>query len=60
MYFDWYCSARQLEGKSQQLVKDAAAQAESLRIEIQQLTADLEYGNLTQEEYDRLRECQCR
>ncbi len=54
----WEADARQLEGKIQQLVKDAAAQAESLRIEIQQLTADLEYGNLTQEEYDRLRECQ--
>ena len=36
--------------------------AESLRSEIQNLTAELEYGNLTQAEYDRLRECreQCR
>ena len=31
--------------------------AESLRSEIQNLTAELEYGNLTQAEHDRLREC---
>ena len=31
--------------------------AQSLRQEIQALTAELEYGNLTQAEYDRLRSC---
>ncbi len=53
----WEADAQQLESKIQQLADDAAAQAESLRVEIQQLTADLEYGNLTQEEYDRLQAC---
>ena len=58
----WESEARQLESKIQQLANDAAAQAESLRVEIQRLTADLEYGNLTQEEYDRLQACreECR
>ena len=54
----WETEARQLESKIQQLADDAAAQVESLRMEIQQLTADLEYGKLTQEEYDRLQACQ--
>ena len=54
----WEAEAQQLEGKIRQLADDAAAQEERLRTEIQQLTADLEYGNLTQEEYDRLQACQ--
>lgn len=54
----WEAEAQQLEGKIRQLADDAAAQVESLRTEIQQITADLEYGNLTQEEYDRLQACQ--
>lgn len=54
----WESDAQQLESKIQQLADDAAAQTESLRLEIQQLTTDLEYGNLTQEEYDRLQACQ--
>lgn len=54
----WEADAQRLESKIRQLADDAAAQAESLRTEIQQLTADLEYGNLTQEEYDRLQACQ--
>ncbi|MDE6881403.1 MAG: hypothetical protein K2P20_08600, partial [Oscillospiraceae bacterium] len=54
----WEAETRQLESKIQQLADDAAAQVESLRMEIQQLTADLEYGKLTQEEYDRLQACQ--
>ena len=54
----WEAETRQLESKIQQLADDAAAQAESLRMKIQQLTADLEYGKLTQEEYDRLQVCQ--
>lgn len=29
----------------------------NLRAEIQELTAELEYGHLTQEEYDRMKEC---
>ena len=54
----WEAETQQLEGKIRQLADDAAAQVESLRTEIQQITADLEYGNLTQEEYDRLQACQ--
>lgn len=54
----WEADAQQLASNIQQLADDAATQAESLRVEIQQLTADLEYGNLTQEEYDRLQACQ--
>ena len=54
----WEADAQRLESKIRQLADDAATQAESLRTEIQQLTADLEYGNLTQEEYDRLQACQ--
>ena len=30
---------------------------ESLHSQIQAVTADIEYGNLSQEEYDRLMEC---
>lgn len=54
----WETETQQLESKIQQLANDAAAQEESLRMEIQRLTADLEYGKLTQEEYDRLQACQ--
>lgn len=54
----WGSDAQQLESKIQQLADDTAAQTESLRLEIQQLTTDLEYGSLTQEEYDRLQACQ--
>lgn len=54
----WGADAQQLESKIQQMVNDATAQAESIRMEIQRLTADLEYGKLTQEEYDRLQACQ--
>jgi len=36
----------------------AAGRADNLRTAIQTLTTELEYGRLTQEEYDRLQECQ--
>ena len=36
---------------------DGDGQADSLRAEIQSLTATLEYGNLSQQEYDRLLAC---
>lgn len=54
----WEADAQHLESKLRQLDDDAAAQVESLRMEIQHLSADLEYGKLTQEEYDRLQACQ--
>ena len=54
----WEAEAQQLENNLRQLADDAAAQVENLRMEIQHLSADLEYGNLTQEEYDRLQACQ--
>lgn len=37
--------------------KTDSSPADDLRAQIQQLTADLEYGNLTEAEYARLKEC---
>lgn len=54
----WEADAQQLENKLRQLADDAAAQVENLRMEIRHLSADLEYGKLSQEEYDRLQACQ--
>lgn len=54
----WETDAQQLENQIQQLAADAAGRADNLRTAIQTLTTELEYGRLTQEEYDRLQECQ--
>lgn len=58
----WEADAQQLEASIERLAADAERQAEQLRTSIQTLTADLEYGRLTQEEYDRLQACreECR
>ena len=58
----WSEDAAELERRSAEQSETGSQAAESLRSEIQNLTAELEYGNLTQAEYDRLRECreQCR
>lgn len=58
----WGVEAARLEQQSAQLSEESSAEAERLRTEIQALTADLDYGNLTPEEYDRLGECreECR
>lgn len=58
----WSEDAAELERRCAEQSETGSQAAESLRSEIQNLTAELEYGNLTQAEYDRLRECreQCR
>lgn len=58
----WAEDAAELERRCAEQSENGSQAAESLRSEIQNLTTELEYGNLTQAEYDRLRECreQCR
>ena len=58
----WAEDAAEPERRCAEQSETGSQAAESLRSEIQNLTAELEYGNLTQAEYDRLRECreQCR
>lgn len=46
-----------MEQRCASLAEQASAETERLRAEIQTLTADLEYGNLSQAEYDRLGTC---
>lgn len=53
----WAEDAVELERRCAEQSETGSQAAESLRSEIQNLTAELEYGNLTQAEYDRLREC---
>lgn len=58
----WTETAAELERHHAERSGGGASESESVRNEIQSLTAELEYGNLTQAEYGRLRECreQCR
>ena len=58
----WTETAAELERHHAERSSGGASESESVRNEIQSLTAELEYGNLTQAEYGRLRECreQCR
>lgn len=58
----WTETAAELERRYAERSGGGASESESVRNEIQSLTAELEYGNLTQAEYGRLRECreQCR
>jgi len=53
----WQAEAAELEQLCQELVGSASKEVERLRMEIQSLSAELDYGNLTQSEYDRLTEC---
>ena len=53
----WSEEVAALEKELQKPKHQASAQAEQVRAEIQSLTADLEYGNLSQTEYDRMGEC---
>ena len=53
----WTAEAAELEQQCAALSNRACAETEALRAEIQTLTADLEYGDLTQAEYDRLGVC---
>lgn len=53
----WAAEAAELEQRCAVLTEQASAETERLRAEIQTLTADLEYGNLSQSEYDHLGTC---
>lgn len=53
----WAAEAAEMEQRCASLAKQASAETERLRAEIQTLTADLEYGNLSQSEYDHLGTC---
>lgn len=53
----WAAEAAELEQRCASLAEQASAETERLRAEIQTLTADLEYGNLSQSEYDHLGTC---
>ena len=53
----WAAEAAEMEQRCASLAEQASAETERLRAEIQTLTADLEYGNLSQSEYDRLGTC---
>ena len=53
----WAAEAAEMEQRCASLAEQASAETECLRADIQTLTADLEYGNLSQAEYDRLGTC---
>ena len=53
----WVAEAAEMEQRCAALAEQASAETERLRAEIQTLTADLEYGNLSQSEYDHLGTC---
>lgn len=52
----WTNEADKLQQAIEQSTGDTAGEIESLRAEIQAITTELEYGNLSQEELDRLKE----
>ena len=53
----WQADAADLEKLCQELSGNVSKEVERLRMEIQTLSAELDYGNLTMEEYDRLGVC---
>ncbi len=53
----WQAEAAELECRCRELSRSASQEVEWLRMEIQGLSTELDYGNLTQPEYDRLAEC---
>lgn len=53
----WAAEAAEMEQRCASLAEQASAETERLRAEIQTLTADLEYGNLSHSEYDHLGTC---
>ena len=54
----WSAEAEALETKRRECADAAGSQAETLRQQMQSLVSDLEYGTLSQEEYDRMISCQ--
>lgn len=53
----WEAEAAELELLCRNLLDSIPGEMDQLRMEIQNLSASLEYGNLTQTEYDRLGVC---
>ncbi len=53
----WSREMSELEARRRALASAIPQEAENLRQEIQDLSAAIEYGNLSQEEFDRLKEC---
>lgn len=53
----WTAEAAELEQQCAAFLSRTSTETEELRAEIQTLTTDLEYGDLTQTEYDRLGVC---
>lgn len=53
----WSQEVTELEARRQSLAGSASQEAEGFREQIQSLSAAIEYGNLSQEEFDRLTEC---
>ena len=53
----WAAEAAEMEQRCASLAEQASAETERLRAEIPTLTAALEYGNLSQSEYDHLGTC---
>ena len=53
----WEADAAEKETLCQELSGSVSKEVERLRMEIQSLSTELDYGNLTQPEYDRLAEC---
>ena len=53
----WEADAAEMERLCQELSGSVSKEVERLRTEIQSLSTELDYGNLTQPEYDRLTEC---
>lgn len=53
----WEADAAEMERLCQELSGNVSKEVERLRMEIQSLSTELDYGNLTQPEYDRLAEC---
>ena len=52
----WEADAAEMERLCQELSGSVSKEVERLRMEIQSLSTELDYGNLTQPEYDRLAE----
>ncbi len=53
----WQDETAEMEQLCQECSENSSQEAASLRMQIQALTMELEYGNLTQEQYERLGVC---
>lgn len=53
----WEAEKEELLQKGHEMENSTREQAAQIRLEIQTLTSELAYGRLTEQEYDRLKEC---